>query len=445
MLLLQDAATDDMMRRSCIALLLSTRINAFATPKRRLTTPTRLSYQLADKEKYLAEKEFDPVSLRQWRRETLIRYSNANQSEPLRILLTFLLGLSLIGAPALADAIGAPAPEPLPAYVAAGLGSWALFARERGSRTKRLAKIERECDVAELEVAIRPAAAAVFPGLSSRASLRSLRNSARVVGALCPDAASLAAVNRDAKGLRRRLAASRCVVAAVGGDGSVDATASCAPGKPSDWTAAFKGLLTTDDAWGDFDFESKTAAYFALSFKGRSVGSGLGAPDLVELLGSLYPPRDIVAPTPPLAGGTPLLDAQRRFYGALRSGDLDAMRGLFSDAEAAAVTAGLDAGARVDPWESQLRDDARPKDLEVGDADETTHDDGSATTTAIEATGNGQTLLAVQRWVDVGGDWKLVSHSTIPFATNTQAGAVLKCDCRGCIALVRGQQAQLRE
>ena len=83
--------------------------------------------------------------------------------------------------------------------------------------------------------------------------------------------------------------------------------------------------------------------------------------------------------------------------------------------------------------------------MEVGDADETTHDDGSATTTAIEATGNGQTLLAVQRWVDVGGDWKLVSHSTIPFATNTQAGAVLKCDCRGCIALVRGQQAQLRE
>ena len=35
------------------------------------------------------------MSLRQWRRETLIRYSNANQSEPLRILLTFLLGLSL--------------------------------------------------------------------------------------------------------------------------------------------------------------------------------------------------------------------------------------------------------------------------------------------------------------------------------------------------------------
>ena len=87
MLLLQDAATDDMMRRSCIALLLSTRINAFATPKRRLTTPTRLSYQLADKEKYLAEKEFDPVSLRQWRRETLIRYSNA----PLRYQLSTAL------------------------------------------------------------------------------------------------------------------------------------------------------------------------------------------------------------------------------------------------------------------------------------------------------------------------------------------------------------------
>jgi len=91
----------------------------------------------------------------------------------------------------------------------------------------------------------------------------------------------------------------------------------------------------------------------------------------------------------------------------------------------------------------------------VGDADETYFSDSGAPgtetnavagmTTAIEETGNFQTLLAVQRWTKVGDAWKLASHETIPFATGTQAGAVLKCDCRGCIALVRRQRGQLRE
>ena len=55
-----------------------------------------------------------------------------------------------------------------------------------------------------------------------------------------------------------------------------------------------------------------------------------------------------------------------------------------------------------------------------------------------------QTLLAVQEWVAAtsaeetaaAAEWRLVSHKTIPFAPGIKAGAVLRCDERGCIALI---------
>ena len=43
-----------------------------------------------------------------------MRYNNANQSEPLRVVLFFLLALALLGSNQLADAVGAPPPEPYP-------------------------------------------------------------------------------------------------------------------------------------------------------------------------------------------------------------------------------------------------------------------------------------------------------------------------------------------
>ena len=83
------------------------------------------------------------MSLQTWRRETLLRYDNANQSEPLRILLFALLALSLASCVAIADAIGAPAPEgaALAGYYGSALGSAALFARERENRTSTWAGV----------------------------------------------------------------------------------------------------------------------------------------------------------------------------------------------------------------------------------------------------------------------------------------------------------------
>ena len=421
---------------------------AFQPPRPRIGASVRLrssSFEKA-KEEFLSEAELDVLSLRSWRRETLIRYNNANQSEPLRILLFGLLALSLAGCVAIADAIGAPVPQgpELAAYYGGAVGSSLLFNRERGKRTKRLLKIERECAVGDLRVTLRPSAAA-FPGATRTASLRQLRNDFRVVAALCADDESFDAFHRTVQGLRRRLATSKVLALAVRGD-RVDALAGCSPLDTKAWRETFGALLTTDAAWGDFDFESKDAAWLALSFAGRSVGSGVGSPDFVQLLGSLLPPRDFVEAEPPLGDATALEAAQKRFYDALRSGDEAAMADVFGDDRAPSVDDALAAGARLDPWASQLADGARPADLKVGDADATEFDNGEAITTAVEETAPGQTLVAVQRWVKDGeGHWRLKSHETIPFAPNVRAGAVLYCDARGCVALTRSQQPRDRD
>jgi hypothetical protein len=54
----------------------------------------------------------------------------------------------------------------------------------------------------------------------------------------------------------------------------------------------------------------------------------------------------------------------------------------------------------------------------------------------------GATLLAVQKWQRDNGDgeWKLEYHSTIPWSPDSKAGGMLRCDCRGCVALTRGPE-----
>ena len=85
------------MRQALVPLLLVA-CHAFTAPRRRIKkTLLRSTPYDAQKEAYLAEPEFDAVSLRQWRRETLVRYNNANQSEPLRVVLFFLLVFAVSG------------------------------------------------------------------------------------------------------------------------------------------------------------------------------------------------------------------------------------------------------------------------------------------------------------------------------------------------------------
>ena len=50
-----------------------------------------------------------------------------------------------------------------------------------------------------------------------------------------------------------------------------------------------------------------------------------------------------------------------------------------------------------------------------------------------------RSLLCTQRWRRAGssGAWRLAQHRTIPYTPDLDAPACLRCDHRGCVALVR--------
>ena len=54
----------------------------------------------------------------------------------------------------------------------------------------------------------------------------------------------------------------------------------------------------------------------------------------------------------------------------------------------------------------------------------------------------GDTLLCTQRWRNGAAAgappaWRLAQHRTIPYSFETDAGAALRCDRRGCVGLQR--------
>lgn len=412
----------------------------------RVCLAPRMSREENEQKAFLRKPEFDLVSLRSWRRETLVRYASANQSEPLRILLWLTLCLALFFSKAIAEAVGAADPEPIAAYYLGSLASFALLNRERNRRTRQLLRLEREQQVADLEVTLSPNP--TLPGAQRTYSLRSLRGKYRFVGVYTSSWADFEAIDRSRRALARRLAASRVLVVAVSPQGSSKRYELASPGDANQWRTAFAALLQTDTAWGDFDFETREAAWFGLAFSGRSVASGTGIPDLFELLGSVFPPINFLEPNPPLSPPpNPLLERQLAFYDVLRAGTPDDMVALFDQTRLSpAVTQALarDPQVRIDEWSKQLAPNARPVDLSVGDADATIFDD-DAFTTAVEEIEGRQTLLALQTWRRATDDWLLVSHETVPFAPQTTAAALLRCDKRGCVAFVSGGRVVSRE
>ena len=112
----------------------------------------RLSAKI-NRESFLREPEFDPLSLRSFRRETLIQYSNTNWSEPLRISLALFVALLGAGAGPLAASVGPPLGLLQQAgALALGAAGALVFARERGARTKQLERVEREYAVGDLQL-----------------------------------------------------------------------------------------------------------------------------------------------------------------------------------------------------------------------------------------------------------------------------------------------------
>ena len=378
-------------------------------------------------EVFLRAPEFDLLSLQSWRRETLFRYSSAHQSEPLRILLCGALTLGFLFSGPLADAVGAPVPEPRIAYAVASAFFFGLFLREREGRRKKLMRIERESAVGDLKVVVRRN---VLVGGGEERSVRSLRKEFRLLTIFAP-AATLRDLEQEwIAPLKRRLDDAKVMVVLVSPpkEKFERKTLSFAEAAdPGQWRDAFA------------DLEANATAFFALGFDGRSRASGKGEPNFLEVLGSLFPPLAFQGDDD---ATTLALPEQANFYEALTKGHLDTMKALFFEGQEddPAITAAVDGGGRLDPWTAQLGDDARPENLKITDADLFVSDDGlSATTTAIETVEGSKTLLALQRWrkrQKNDASWKLISHATVPFAPNTVASALLRCDHRGCVLLV---------
>jgi hypothetical protein len=84
--------------------------------------------------------------------------------------------------------------------------------------------------------------------------------------------------------------------------------------------------------------------------------------------------------------------------------------------------------------------------MQVSGADSIVVSETEAYTTVVEFPANtgfdSATLLAIQRWTRPSADdeWKLELHQTIPWCQETKAQGILRCDCRGCVALTRGPE-----
>ena len=148
-------------------------------------------------------QQFDLLSLRSFRRDTILQYDATNQSEPLRIALCFFGILFSLSVPSLAQELRIS--DSLTADVGAAIGattSAALFARNRGARLNRMEKIDREYAMGDLS--------AIYRGVR-RTALRELRGKRRVV-VLYGTRSVVDSALLEARAYRRRLAAANAVV-----------------------------------------------------------------------------------------------------------------------------------------------------------------------------------------------------------------------------------------
>jgi len=142
-----------------------------------------------------------------------------------------------------------------------------------------------------------------------------------------------------------------------------------------------------------------------------------------------------------------------RFYEALKEGNAAAMEPLWADAADLGMVAQEDdpSAARV-AWASVLSDSAELLDVVDVDAVFREEQGGEEVViTSIEVVPGGRgllndggpggkgTLLATKRLRrDAGGQWRILSHQTIPYCSNTLATQSLRCTSRGCLLLKPG-------
>lgn len=452
------------------ALLLTPPASALVAPRAAIAArrpPLRCRAVVAQEKFDTAAQQFDLLSLRTFRRDTILQYDATNQSEPLRIALTLLGILFSLSIPALASELRVS--DELTLNVAAVLGtgiSGGLFARNRGARQARMEKIDREYAMGDLR--------ATYRGVRT-SRLQELRGKRRVV-VVTGSAATVEEALTQARVYRRRLSEAEAVVVPVFTEGGATSGALVseaeskwlwAAAEPEQWRTYFGELLSARGL-------STTAngAWIGLNLRGRTFGSALGAPRWDEVLGTAlrpsgdgfgeyaeapYDAREAVAEAASaaqaLAGAgvladadaeadaASLLDAQKRFYDTLTSADAETMATLWDEGATtdSYVTDVVRAGSRVEPWAAGSNA-FPPKGMRATDPDALVIGATEGWTTAVERPAEGGTLLATQEWRRDGrGDaWRIRAHRYIPWsADGGTAVAALRCDRRGCVLIGR--------
>ena len=464
------------MRRIAVVVFALCRIHGsmgFSPPRQPLsimrgkrTKSTRLLYSREDgggNRFDLSKPVFDLLTLRSIRGDALLRYNSLNQSEPLRINLYGLLTLTLLAFPSISEAVNGESLNTVQsvASVLAGVGSLGLFVRECQKRSRQLSRMEKELNADGLLLQLPSAAFADRPYTppATLANVFATTAPPRIL-ALCGTYDQLSNALDSLRIYGKRLQQASTYVLAVPTDGStvqdwIQTLAAADPKVP--WLA----LAYDEQAWLEYfdglDSSGTSFRWFGLNSGGRSFGSGSSVlPQWLQLLGQHLRPvdfldatdDDLVVPSSSDEQERAVLEQQQVFYDALRGGDKASLRACMGSTTVAdEVSAVLEAGGRIDGWESCLADGARPEGMQLSGRDVLVVSDTVAYSSVVEfpanlAAGVTGSLLAIQQWTKTKAEdgttsWRLQLHQTIPWSQEAPAQGTLLCDCRGCVALTR--------
>ena len=168
----------------------------------------------------LSRPTLDLFTLRNIRGDALLQYNTLNQSEPLRINLYLLLTFTLLALPSMSEAVlGEDLSLPgTAASVLGSVGSFALFFRECGRRSKQLERIEKEMNAEFLPVRLPNNRMAERP-YGPPVQLKQLRGKKRII-ALCGNKDQLKAALTEVRVFRNRLFQAAAIVIPIPNDGS---------------------------------------------------------------------------------------------------------------------------------------------------------------------------------------------------------------------------------
>jgi hypothetical protein len=319
----------------------------------------------------ISKPVFDFLSLRVVRGDAVIRYDSLNQSEPLRIILYGLFGLTFLSAPMLVEAIGYEAmntPTTLVSILFA-FASCGLFIRECKRRSNQLTRIEKELNTEILPIRLPVTNLFSEMAFSKPATLKDLKSLSRPprIIALYGNESKLRDALSSLAVYGQRLSQASVFVVAVSSSPSSSLSSSSATSTeswqvldrscykpwladaydPQIWRDYFRGLADNDQN------DPIQFRWFGLNSSGRSFGSGDdNVPQWLQILGQHLRPCDffdVELPTATTQGRgsgidsivatkAELVECVNNFYTALTTGVMGGIEEVFSKSSSSEVT-----------------------------------------------------------------------------------------------------------